>query len=165
MVPTHEQTDVIRAIVQESGRNLRARTAPIDEVVAEQHPVGARIGADIGLVGSAVLQAVMRISLAPMVSLRVSGINIVPECLLLAAAQVRFFDLESLIVPILIKRHRARDSHHIYKLFFAAPSFRPGSHNPVADLCDAPNSRLTRRESADSEERIGSEPIVSGHNI
>ena len=165
MVPTDEKTDVIRAVVQEFGRNLRARTAPIDEVVAEQHPVGARIGTDIGLVGSTVLQAMMRISLAPTVSLRVSGINIVPECLLLAAAQVRFFDLESLIVPILIKRHRARDSHDIYKLFFATTSFRPGSDNPVADLCDAPDSRLTRCESADSEERVGRESVVSGHNI
>ncbi len=165
MVAPDEKTYVIGTIIQKSGRDLRAGTAPIDIVVAKQHPIGASISADIGFVRTTVRKTVVRISLAPFLAIRVPRINIVTKRLLLAAAQVRFFDLESWIVPILVKCHRAGDSHDIYKMLFAAPPFGPGSDNPVADLCDPPDSRLARCESADAEERVRRESVISGHDV
>ncbi len=165
MVAPDEETYVIGAIIQKFGRYLRAGTAPIDVVVAKQHPIGASVSADIGFVRTAVRKAVVRISLAPFFAIRIPRINIVSECLLLAASQVRFLDLETRIVPILLKCHRAGDSHDIYKMPFAAPPFRPGSDNPVADLCDPPDSRFARCESADSEERVRRESVISGHDV
>jgi hypothetical protein len=146
--------------------NLAApnETAPIDKVVTEQHPVGAGVSADVGLVWAAVRKAVVRVSLAPTFSSLVPRVN-VAECLLFAAPQVWLLNLESRIVPILVECYSASDSHDIYEEFFALPCLRPGSDNPVVDLCNAPDPRLASRKSADSKERVGSESIVSGDNI
>ena len=54
MVAAHEKTYMIRAVVEKSGRNLRAGPAPISKIVTKQHAIGARIRADVGWIWSAV---------------------------------------------------------------------------------------------------------------
>jgi hypothetical protein len=165
MVAAHEKTYRIRAVVEKSSRNLRTGPAPISKVVTKQHAIGHRIRADVGLIRTAVSEAVMRIGLTPILAVRIPRINIVAEGLLLAASQVRFLDLDSRVVPILLECHSASDSHDINEVLFAASFFRTGSDDPIADLGDASDSRLTRRKRADSEEGVGRKPVVSGHDV
>ena len=123
MVATDEKTHVIRAIVQESGRNLGARTAPIDKFAAEQHPIRAgistkhRIGWECRPSGCGANEP------GTNGSFTFSESNLVSECLLLAAEQVRFLDLESRIAPILVKCHRTGDSHDISTTVFRGAIF------------------------------------------
>lgn len=101
------------SITQKFPGQWRAGAAPVNEIVADQYPVGTRVGDNIGLIRTTVIQTVVRIYLTPSSCVRVLGVNIVSKSLLLASAQIGFLRLESGGSPILIERHRASHTHGV----------------------------------------------------
>lgn len=87
---------------------------------------------------------VVGILLTPLASLPVLVIDIIPERLLLASAQVWSLVPEALISPVMVVGHRFRDAHCINETAFASPRFGTSADNPITDYSRLTYLRLTR---------------------
>jgi hypothetical protein len=160
-----EYVYAVRSVAEESLRQLRADTAPVNEIVAAKHPVRSGVGEDIHWVWAAVFEAVVGIGLAPATSIRVSGIDVVPKGLFLAPTEVGLLPLKAWITPILLESHRASHPHSINDVLLPSTRLRPRPHDPVTDLSGGSYFRLAGRKRTDTEKRIRRKTIIAGNDI
>src|SRR5262245_57301644 len=102
--------------------------------MGDQNSISLRVDRDVTWVGAPIFKAVMRVDLNPLLLGRGAVVDIVPKGLLFTAAQIRLLQLESWIVPIILKRKRFLDLHREDEKAGALGVGRTGSHYPVTRL-------------------------------
>jgi hypothetical protein len=165
MVSADAKGYMLRSIIQESLRQPGTCTAPINKVIADEHPICFRVSSDVRRVWATVGQAMVGICLAPLFCMGTPRIYVVTKGLLLASPQIGFLYLKSRIGPVLIESHRASDTHCVHDMFFTPTRFRSGPYYPVSNLRDAADSGLAGRKRANAEEGIRRKAVISGHDV
>jgi len=120
-VPKH-CTDVlmVRSPIAKLDRYLWAGATKVHKIVAEKDPVGSGVGLDVLRIRALVVDAVMRVGLAPTPRVGVPAVYIVSEGLFLAPAKVRLLTLKVRFCPVFVECHDSRDAHRVDEMFLAA---------------------------------------------
>jgi hypothetical protein len=111
---------MVRSPIAKLNGYLWAGVAKVDKIVAEKDPVGSRVGLDVLRIRAPVVEAVMRVGLAPTPRGGVPGVYVVSEGLFLTPAKVRLLALKVRFCPVFLEWHDSGDPHRVNEMFLTA---------------------------------------------
>ena len=94
-----------------------------------------------------------------------AAVDVIPECLLLAAMEVGALRAESRIGPVFVERKRLSYAHRVDQSVYALAARATRADDPIARLRHTSDDRFAGRKRAIPVKGVGGESVISCDDI